>query len=150
VATGLLAKISDIRQRHPGMQFAAMLDQREFILMALRSLEHTAIYGAVLAVLIILLFLHSWRATVIVAISLPVSILGTFYVMYHFHQTLNVMTLGGLALAVGLIVDDAVVVIENISRFLRTGMAPADAAEGATAQILGAVVASTVTVVTVF
>jgi len=150
VATGLLAKISDIRQRHPGMQFAAMLDQREFILMALRSLEHTAIYGAVLAVLIILLFLHSWRATVIVAISLPVSILGTFYVMYHFHETLNVMTLGGLALAVGLIVDDAVVVIENISRFLRTGMAPADAAEGATAQILGAVVASTVTVVTVF
>src|SRR5579872_2850661 len=150
VATGLMAKIGEIRQRHPGIQFATMLDQREFILMALASLQHTAIYGAILAVLIILLFLHSWRATVIVAVSLPVSILGTLYVMYGSHQTFNVMTLGGLALAVGLIVDDAVVVIENISRFLRTGMAPADAAEGATAQILGAVIASTITVVTVF
>src|SRR5579864_677769 len=150
VATGLMAKIGEIRQRHPGIQFATMLDQREFILMALASLQHTAIYGAILAVLIILLFLHSWRATVIVAVSLPVSILGTLYVMYGSHQTFNVMTLGGLALAVGLIVDDAVVVIENISRFLRTGMAPADAAEGATAQILAAVIASTITVVTVF
>ncbi|HEV2879183.1 MAG TPA: efflux RND transporter permease subunit, partial [Candidatus Eremiobacteraceae bacterium] len=150
VAAGLMAKLNDIRQRHPSMQFATMLDQREFILMALASLEHTAIYGAILAVLVILLFLHSRRATVIVAVSLPVSILGTLYVMFVTHQTFNVMTLGGLALAVGLIVDDAVVVIENISRFMRTGMSPADAAEGATTQILGAVVASTITVVTVF
>jgi HAE1 family hydrophobic/amphiphilic exporter-1 len=150
VAAGLMAKLNDIRQRHPSMQFATMLDQREFILMALASLEHTAIYGAILAVFVILLFLHSRRATVIVAVSLPVSILGTLYVMFVTHQTFNVMTLGGLALAVGLIVDDAVVVIENISRFMRTGMSPADAAEGATTQILGAVVASTITVVTVF
>lgn len=150
VGTGLIAKLNDIHLRHPSLQFATMLDQREFILLALASLQHTAIYGAILAVLIILLFLHSWRATVIVAVSLPVSILGTLYIMYASHQTFNVMTLGGLALAVGLIVDDAVVVIENISRYLRTGMPPADAAEGATAQILGAVVASTVTVVTVF
>ncbi|HLJ06434.1 MAG TPA: efflux RND transporter permease subunit, partial [Acetobacteraceae bacterium] len=150
VAEGLLSKLQEIRQRHPGMTFAPVLDQREFILIALASLQHTALYGAVLAVLIILLFLHTWRATVIVAISLPVSILGTLYVMYATHQTLNVMTLGGLALAVGLIVDDAVVVIENISRFLRTGMVPANAAEGATAQIIGAVFASTITVVTVF
>lgn len=150
VAVGLLAKINDIRERYPTIQFATLLDQREFILMALAALEHTAVYGAMLAVLIILLFLHTWRATVIVAISLPVSILGTLYVMYAAHQSINVMTLGGLALAVGLIVDDAVVVIENISRFLKTGMTPTEAAEGATTQILGAVVASTVTVVTVF
>jgi len=150
VATGVTQKIDEIRQRYPSMQFSTLLDQREFILTALASLQHTAFYGAILAVLIIMLFLHSWRATVIVAISLPVSVLGTLFIAYACHETLNVMTLGGLALAVGLIVDDAVVVIENISRFLKTGMQPTDAAEGATTQIIGAVLASTVTVVTVF
>lgn len=150
VASGLTDKIGEIQQRYPSIHFTTMLDQREFILTALASLEHTAFYGAILAVIIILLFLHSWRATVIVAVSLPISVLGTMFVAYAFHQTLNVMTLGGLALAVGLIVDDAVVVIENISRFARTGMSPSDAAEGATGQIFGAVLASSATVITVF
>ena len=150
VANGVSAKISDITQRFPSVHFSTLLDQREFILTALASLEHTAIYGAVLAVLIILIFLHSWRATVIVAVSLPVSILGTLFVAYVFHETINVITLGGIALGVGLIVDDAVVVIENISRFLRKGLSPSAAAEGATVQILGAVMASSATVITVF
>src|SRR6202790_246045 len=150
VATGVSQRINEIKDRYPSMQFSTLLDQREFILDAVASLEHTAIYGAVLAVLIILLFLHSWRAMLIVAVSLPVSILGTLFIAYGFGETLNVMTLGGLALAVGLIVDDAVVVIENISRFLGMGMLPEDAAEGGTAQIMGAVIASSITVVTVF
>jgi hydrophobic/amphiphilic exporter-1 (mainly G- bacteria), HAE1 family len=150
VAGGVSRKIDEIHARYPAMQFSTLLDQREFILDAVASLEHTAIYGAILAVLIILLFLHSWRAMLIVAVSLPVSILGTLFIAYAFGETLNVMTLGGLALAVGLIVDDAVVVIENISRFLGMGMSPEDAAEGGTAQIMGAVIASSFTVVTVF
>ena len=150
VAGGVTQKIADITNRYPSMKFSTLLDQREFILDAVASLEHTAVYGAVLAVLIILLFLHSWRAMLIVAVSLPVSILGTLFIAYAMGETLNVMTLGGLALAVGLIVDDAVVVIENISRFLATGMSPEDAAEGGTTQILGAVIASSITVVTVF
>jgi HAE1 family hydrophobic/amphiphilic exporter-1 len=150
VAGGVSRKIDEVRRRYPSMRFSTLLDQREFILDAVASLEHTALYGAVLAVLVILLFLHSWRAMVIVAVSLPVSVLGTLFVAYVFGETLNVMTLGGLALAVGLIVDDAVVVIENIARFLRTGMLPEEAAEGGTAQIVGAVVASSITVVTVF
>jgi len=150
VANELDAKFADIRSRYPQMHFDTMLDQREFILTAAASLEHTALYGALLAVLIILVFLHSWRTTVIVAVSLPVSILGTLFVAYMFGETLNVMTLGGIALGVGLIVDDAVVVIENISRFLRARNSPRDAAEKATTQILTAVVASSITVVTVF
>ena len=150
VAGGVSRKIDEIQSRYPSMQFATLLDQREFILDAVASLEHTAVYGAVLAVLIILLFLHSWRAMLIVAVSLPVSVLGTLFIAYAFGETLNVMTLGGLALAVGLIVDDAVVVIENISRFLRMGMSSEDAAEGGTSQIMGAVIASSITVVTVF
>ena len=150
VANELGAKFADIHQRYPDMRFDTMLDQREFILTAAASLEHTAFYGAFLAVLVILVFLHSWRSTVIVAVSLPVSILGTLFVSYAAGESLNVMTLGGIALGVGLIVDDAVVVIENISRFLRAGNAPAAAAEKATTQILTAVVASSITVITVF
>src|SRR5215472_3036289 len=150
VADDLDAKFADIRERYPQMHFETMLDQREFILTAAASLEHTAFYGAFLAVLVILVFLHSWRSTIIVAVSLPVSILGTLFVSYLFHESLNVMTLGGVALGVGLIVDDAVVVIENISRFLRAGNAPPAAAEKATTQILTAVVASSITVITVF
>ena len=150
VAGGVSRKIDEIKDRYPSMRFSTLLDQREFILDAVATLEHTAVYGAVLAVLIILLFLHSWRAMLIVAVSLPVSILGTLFIAYVFGETLNVMTLGGLALAVGLIVDDAVVVIENISRFLGMGMSSEDAAQGGTAQITGAVIASSITVVTVF
>ena len=111
---------------------------------------HTAIYGAILAVLIILLFLHSLRSTLIVAISLPISVMGTLFAAYMLNQSLNIMTLGGLALAVGLIVDDAVVVIENIYRHLAMGESPREAARNATSQIFSAVLASTITVVTVF
>ena len=150
VADALSERFAQISQRYPSIQFTTLLDQREFILSAARALEHTALYGVILAMLIVLIFLHSWRTTIIVAVSLPVSILGALFIAYMLHETLNVITLGGLALAVGLIVDDAVVVIENITRYLRTGMAPEAAAEGATTQIFGAVFACTVTVVTVF
>ena len=101
-------------------------------------------------ILIILLFLHSWRSTLIVAVSLPVSILGTLFAAYVFGYSLNIMTLGGLALAVGLIVDDAIVVIENIYRHMALGQTPMEAAETATAEILSAVMASSITVITVF
>jgi HAE1 family hydrophobic/amphiphilic exporter-1 len=150
VADGVNAKIAELQKRYPTMNFGLVFDQRTFIIQAITALEHTAIYGAVLAILIILLFLHSWRSTLIVAVSLPISVLGTLFAAYMLHQTLNVMTLGGLALAVGLIVDDAVVVIENIFRHLAKGESPLDAARNGTAQILTAVIASSVTVVTVF
>ena len=99
---------------------------------------------------IILLFLHSWRSTLIVAVSLPVSVLGTLFAAYVLGYSLNIMTLGGLALAVGLIVDDAIVVIENIYRHMARGQTPMEAAETATAEIFSAVLASSITVITVF
>ena len=150
VANGIDAKIAELQKRYPTMRFRPVLEQKGFIEDAVTALEHTGLYGAVLAVLIILLFLHSWRSTLIVAVSLPVSVMGTLFATYITHQTLNTMTLGGLALAVGLIVDDAVVVIENIFRHLDEGEDPFDAARNATTQIFSAVLSSTVTVVTVF
>ncbi len=150
VADGVYKKIDDLEKRYPAMSFTVVFDQRSFIQEAITALEHTALLGSVLAVFIILIFLHSWRSTLIVSVSLPVSVLGTFFAAYLLHQTLNTMTLGGLALAVGLIVDDAVVVIENIFRHLDEGESPLDAARNATRQILSAVLSSTITVVTVF
>ncbi len=150
VANGVYTKIAELQRRYPTMHFQAVFEQRGFILEAVNALAHTAMLGAVLAVLIILMFLHSWRSTVIVAISLPVAVMGTLFAAYITHQTLNTMTLGGLALAVGLIVDDAVVVIENIFRHLDEGQPPLEAARNATSQIFSAVASSSVTVVTVF
>jgi len=150
VSQGVYAKIADFSNRYPTMHFGVVFDQQGFIRNAVDALMHTAIYGAILAVLIILLFLHSLRSTLIVAISLPISVMGTMFAAYMLNQSLNIMTLGGLALAVGLIVDDAVVVIENIYRHLADGESPREAARNATSQIFSAVLASTVTVVTVF
>jgi hydrophobic/amphiphilic exporter-1 (mainly G- bacteria), HAE1 family len=150
VSKGVQAKIAELQRRYPSMHFEILFEQQGFILDAIAALEHTALYGAVLAILVILLFLHAWRSTLIVAVSLPVSVLGTLFAAYAFHQSLNTMTLGGLALAVGLIVDDAVVVIENIFRHLDEGETSRQAAEKGTAQIFSAVLSSSVTVVTVF
>ncbi|MGA8535666.1 MAG: efflux RND transporter permease subunit [Candidatus Tumulicola sp.] len=149
-SVGVYAKIKQLEDRYPGMHFGVVFDQQGFIREAISALEHTALYGAVLAILVILLFLHSWRSTLIVAVSLPVSILGTLFAAYVFGYSLNIMTLGGLALAVGLIVDDAIVVIENIYRHMARGQTPMEASETATAEILSAVLASSITVITVF
>jgi HAE1 family hydrophobic/amphiphilic exporter-1 len=149
-ANEVYKKIDEIEKRYPTMQIGVLFDQRGFIVDAINALEHTAIYGAVLAVLIILLFLHSWRSTLIVAISLPISVLGTLFAAYLLGYSLNTMTLGGLALAVGLIVDDAIVVIENIYRHYTGGETIVQAAKSAVTEIFSAVVASSITVITVF
>jgi HAE1 family hydrophobic/amphiphilic exporter-1 len=149
-ANGVYAQIATIQKQYPGMKFGVVLDQRGFIIEAITALEHTAMLGAFLAILIILLFLHSWRSTLIVALTLPISILGTLFIAYVCGYTLNIMTLGGLALAVGLVVDDAIVVIENIFRHMAHGEGAIKAAQTATAEIFSAVLASSCTVVTVF
>lgn len=150
VANGVYTKIDQIKKRYPSMQIGVLFDQQGFILQAITALEHTAMYGAMLAVLVILLFLHSWRSTAIVAISLPIAVLGTLFAAYILGYSLNTMTLGGLALAVGLIVDDAIVVIENIYRHYIRGETIMQAAQSGVSQIFSAVLASSITVITVF
>jgi HAE1 family hydrophobic/amphiphilic exporter-1 len=149
-ANEVYTKIAEIKQRYPTMKFGVLFDQQSFIVDSINALEHTAIYGAVLAVLIILLFLHSWRSTLIVAVSLPISVLGTLFAAYLFGYSFNTMTLGGLALAVGLIVDDAIVVLENIFRHYSRGETIMHATQSAVTEIFSAVVASSITVITVF
>jgi hydrophobe/amphiphile efflux-1 (HAE1) family protein len=107
-------------------------------------------YGGLLAVIVVYLFLANWRSTIISAIALPTSIISTFFAMYVFNFTLNQMSLMALSLAVGLLIDDAIVVIENIYRHLDNGETPFEAAKAATSEIGLAVLATTFTIVAVF
>ncbi|MCB2153508.1 efflux RND transporter permease subunit [bacterium] len=125
-------------------------DQSEFIRAAIREVRNNAILGGLLAVAVLLLFLRDIRTTLIIAIAIPVSIIATFNLMYFQGLTLNLMTLGGLALGTGMLVDNAIVVLENIFRLRQEGKdAKHSAGEGAK-QVSGAIIASTLTTVVVF
>ncbi|MEA2553352.1 MAG: hypothetical protein QOJ65_1528 [Fimbriimonadaceae bacterium] len=150
-ATAVKARVADIEKRYPFLHFAIAYDQSTFISNSIGDLQHTALIGGVLAILIITFFLRNLRSTFVVALSIPVSIISTFALLYFCGFTLNTISLSGLALATGLIVDDAIVVLENIYRHIeRDGKRAAEAAVSGTQEILSAVVASTLTVMIVF
>jgi len=150
-AQGVFRKIDQIRKLYPNLTFAIAYDQARFISDSIRDVKTNALIGGTLAVLILLFFLRSIRSTLVVALSIPVSIISTFALLYLCGFTINTMSLGGLALATGLIVDDAVVVLENIFRHIeRDRKEVTEAAIGGTTEIFSAVVASTWTVMVVF
>ena len=113
-------------------------------------MQTTLLEGAVLAILIVLLFLGSWRSTVITGLTLPISLLGTIFALYVFGFTLNLMTLMALSLCIGLLVDDAIVVRENIVRHAAMGKSHYQAALDGTSEIGMAVIATTLTIIAVF
>lgn len=140
-----------VHQLYPELKFNLVYDQSQFIVDSVNDLKLSAVIGGSLAILILLIFLRNVRSTMVVAFSIPTSIISTFTLMYAFGFTLNTMSLGGLALATGLIVDDAVVVLENIFRHIeRDGKRPMEAAVTGTMEIMSAVVSSTFTVIVVF
>jgi HAE1 family hydrophobic/amphiphilic exporter-1 len=143
--------LADVASRNPDLTFAATFDQSEFIESSITDLKETAVIGAVLAILLITFFLRNLRSTFVVALSIPISIVSTFALLYFAGFTLNTISLSGLALATGLIVDDAIVVLENIYRHIeRNRSGPAQASVTGTQEILSAVIASTFTVMIVF
>jgi HAE1 family hydrophobic/amphiphilic exporter-1 len=150
-AKNVYAKIEQAKTAYPNLKFTLSYDQSGFIERSIDDLKETAIIGGTLAVLILLFFLRNVRSTLVVALSIPVSIISTFSLLYFCGFTLNTISLSGLALATGLIVDDAVVVLENIFRHIeRHKRRAAEAAVTGTTEILSAVVASTLTVIVVF
>jgi len=150
-ATNIKAKISDIQKRYPNLKFRTIYDQSNFVSNSIDDLKRTAVIGGVLAILIITFFLRNLRSTFVVALSIPISILSTFSLIYFCGFTLNTISLSGLALASGLIVDDAIVVLENIYRHIeRDKKRAAEAAVSGTQEIIAAVMASTFTVMIVF
>jgi CzcA family heavy metal efflux pump len=132
------------------LHISVVYDLAEFVSESIGSVRDAIVIGAVLAVLILFGFLRDARTTLIAATSLPLSVIGAFFFVKLLGGTLNLMSLGGLAIAIGLIIDDAVVIIENIYRHLGLGESLEDAAERGTRELLGAVVGSTATTLVVF
>jgi HAE1 family hydrophobic/amphiphilic exporter-1 len=133
-----------------GIYTQKMLDQADFITDSISSLVETGIVGAVLAILVLLLFLRNFRSTLVIALSIPISIIATFVLVYFSGMTLNIISLGGIALGIGMMVDSSIVVLENIFRFRLEGKETTEAAIGGTNQVAGAITASTLTTVIVF
>jgi len=132
------------------LHLSVVYDLAEFVREAVASILEAVLIGGLLAVFILFLFLREGRTTLIAAVTLPLTVISTFFFMNLFKGTLNLMSLGGLAIAIGLVIDDAVVIIENIYRHLGLGESPGEAAEKGTRELLGAVIGSTITTVVVF
>ncbi|MES2415776.1 MAG: efflux RND transporter permease subunit [Pseudomonadota bacterium] len=151
VVDGLNKAITEIRpQLPPGMRLELITDSARPIKVAVENVRRTLIEGALLTVLIVFLFLNSWRSTVITGLTLPISIIGTFLFMNLFGFTINMITLMALSLCVGLLIDDAIVVRENIVRHVQMGKAPYEASMDGTREIGLAVLATTFSIVAVF
>ena len=151
VAEALKAQIERLRREIPGdMQITVARDNAIFIRETVDDVVFDILYGGLLAVIVVYLFLANLRPTLISAIALPTSIIASFIIMFALNFTLNVMSLMALSLAVGLLIDDAIVVIENIYRHMHEGATPMEAAKAATSEIGLAVMATTFTVVAVF
>jgi hydrophobic/amphiphilic exporter-1 (mainly G- bacteria), HAE1 family len=133
-----------------GTEVITVYDQSTFIAAAIGEVKSAALIGGLLAILVLYAFLRDARATLISGIAIPVSVLGTFVMMYAFDVTLNIMSLGGIALAVGMLVDNAVVVLESIVRKQEHGLDRQEAARQGTAEVAMAVTAATLTSVAVF
>lgn len=134
----------------PGVTLRPVYDQAHLVRESIAGVRDAIVIGIGLAVAVLWVFLGSWRTTLIAAVSIPISVLGTFAIMSVFGESLNLMSLGGVAVAIGLIIDDAIVVVENIARRLRSNERRTRAIIEATQEILGAVVGSSLTTVVVF
>jgi len=149
-AEEVLAELEQLEQELPSVDFQIVMDQSEYINTSIGNLTDHAVIGGFLSILMVLIFLRNFRSTLIIATSIPLSIIGAFVLLYFDNMTINVITLGGLALGVGLIVDDAIVVLENIVRHHEAGLDPITASRQATDEVGSAVIASSLTVVAVF
>ena len=146
----LLETLDNIKKALPNYEFIIIQNQGEFVNTAINEVEETALLGALMAVFILFIFLRRIKVTAIISFVIPISVIATFNLMYFNGLTLNIMTLGGLALGAGMLVDNAIVVVENIFRNLETGMSVKEAAINGTAEVGGAIVASTLTTIVVF
>jgi HAE1 family hydrophobic/amphiphilic exporter-1 len=151
VADGVYEAIERInRELPPQIRVRAVVDRSTFIRESVEDVQTTLLIGAFLTVLIVFIFLNSWRSTVITGLALPISVISTFIIMNALNFTLNILTLMGLSLAIGLLIDDAIVVRENIVRHMHAGADHYTAAREATSEIGLAVMATTFTIIAVF
>ena len=150
VSKNIAAAISELEEQYPGLSVLTLMDQGDYITMIINGVLQSMIVGAALAILILALFLKDVKPTIVVAVSIPLSVLTALILMYFTDISLNMMSLSGLALGIGMLVDNSIVVIENIYRLRSKGVGAARAAVQGTKQVAGAIIASTLTTVCVF
>jgi hydrophobic/amphiphilic exporter-1 (mainly G- bacteria), HAE1 family len=151
IIDGVKKELSNIRKTvPPGMEINIAFDQSDFINRSINEVKGHLIMGGLLAVFAVFLFLRNWRTTLISAVALPVSVIATFTIMKVFDFTFNNMSMLALSLSVGILIDDAIIVIENIYRHIEEGMEPREAAAFATSEIGLAVMATTLAIVAIF
>lgn len=150
VSADTRAALTKIEQANPGLHLTVVSDQGSFIALYINSILRSLLLGALLAVVVLIVFLRDWRPTLIMAFSIPFSVLCALVVMYFSGISLNIMSLGGISIAIGMLVDNSIVVLENIYRLRSRGIPPARAAVQGAKQISGAVIASTLTTICVF
>mgnify|MGYP000861566153 FL=1 len=150
VASEIDKEIEKIKTEYPDLDLVTVFNQADFINLAIDNLISTATMGGILAILILLVFLRSFKTTLVIAISIPFSIITTFVILFFTDITLNMMTIGALALAVGMLVDNSIVVLENIYRNRSLGMDRITASVDGTNEVSMAVTASTLTTIAVF
>jgi CzcA family heavy metal efflux pump len=150
VSAEVKGALAQLRSSVPGVTITPFYDEADLLHESLSSLQDSILVGAVLAFIVLLLFLRSWRTTLVVLICLPITVLIAFLGLKLLHQTLNLMTLGGLAVGLGLIIDDVVVTLENIYRHAEMGKSPRDAALDGATEIQKPMIGSSLTAVAVF
>ena len=154
VSDAVTASLEGLRERlqklDPGLQLTIVTDQARYIRQSVSEVLRTALYGGLLAILVLFLFLRSWKTTLIISLAIPISVVATFFLMYVSGISLNIMSLGGLTLGIGLLVDNAIVVLESIQRRRDEGMDEIEAAQTGTSEVARAVIASTLTTICVF
>ncbi len=150
VAKGALKELEGINRDLPQINIIPIIDTSDYIERSIENVGTSAVYGGLLAVVVLLVFLRNLRSTVIIATTIPVSIIATFVLMYFGGLTLNIMTLGGLALGIGMLVDNAIVVLENIFRMRESGESLEKSAIHGTEEVTSAIIASTLTTLAVF
>ncbi len=150
VSDRILDKFEELKEENEDLILITLMDQGIYIDLVMDSIINNVLFGAILAVLILILFLKDWRPTAVVACSIPVSLITAIVCMYFSGVTLNVISLSGLALGVGMLVDNSIVVIENIFRMRSEGYSAKEAAIEGAGEVAGAIMASTLTTVCVF
>jgi len=150
IVEGVLKEIELIKADYPQIEFIPIRDSAKFIRRAIGNVGSSAMYGGLLAVFVLLFFLANIRSTLVIAASIPISIIATFTLMYFGGMTLNVMSLGGLALGVGMMVDSSIVVLENTFRMKQGGVPTNEACIEGSKEVTGAIIASTITTLIVF
>jgi HAE1 family hydrophobic/amphiphilic exporter-1 len=154
VSDGVRDELADLKKRlkavDPGLDMLVITDQARYIRQSVVEVLKTGVYGGILAVIVLFLFLRSWKTTLIIGIAIPISVVATFFLMFVAGISLNIMSLGGITLGIGLLVDNSIVVLEAIQRKRDRGLSEDEAARAGSGEVSRAVVASTLTTICVF